>query len=50
MTKKLKESKYTNEQPPYMDKKWVYNGHNSIMARFKAMGWIAPSEKKNKGL
>jgi hypothetical protein len=38
--------KYSNNKPPYLDKAWTYNQYNSILDRFKAMGWVAPSEQK----
>jgi hypothetical protein len=37
---------YTNTNPPYLNKDWQYNQYNSILDRFKAMGWVAPSEQK----
>jgi hypothetical protein len=43
---KLKKSKYTNTNPPYLDKNWQYHKFNDIVARFKAMGWNPPSEVK----
>jgi hypothetical protein len=46
--KKIKPSKYTNENPPINDKAWEYHKYNDILARFKAMGWVAPSEKRAK--
>lgn len=45
---KLKESKYTNDNPPIADKNWQYHKYNDILARFKAMGWKPPSEGKVK--
>jgi hypothetical protein len=39
---------YTNTNPPYLDKTWQYNQYNSILDRFKAMGWVAPSERVKK--
>jgi hypothetical protein len=39
---------YDNKQPPYLDKNWQYHKFNDVLARFKAMGWIPPSEKKGK--
>jgi hypothetical protein len=39
---------YTNTNPPYLDRAWTYNQYNSILDRFKAMGWVAPSEQKGK--
>ena len=39
---------YDNKQPPYLDKNWEYHKFNDVLARFKAMGWIPPSEKKGK--
>jgi hypothetical protein len=44
--KKIKQSNYTNDNPPYLDKTWMYNQYNTILDRFKAMGWVAPSEQK----
>jgi hypothetical protein len=38
---------YNNNKPPYLDKTWQYNQFNSIADRFKAMGWIPPSEGKS---
>jgi hypothetical protein len=37
---------YNNTNPPYLNKDWQYNQYNSILDRFKAMGWVAPSEQK----
>jgi hypothetical protein len=37
---------YNNTKPPYLDKNWEYHKFNDILARFKAMGWTPPSEKK----
>ena len=37
---------YSNNKPPYLDKAWQYNQYNSVLDRFKAMGWVAPSEQK----
>jgi hypothetical protein len=42
---KIKESKYSNVNPPINDKAWEYHKYNDIMARFKAMGWNPPSER-----
>jgi hypothetical protein len=39
---------YDNTQPPYLDKNWQYHKFNDVLARFKAMGWTPPSEKKGK--
>ena len=44
--KTIKPSKYTNDNPPINDKKWEYHKYNDILARFKAMGWLPPSERK----
>lgn len=44
--RKIKFSQYTNEAPPYLNSKWTYSQYNTIMDRFKAMGWMPPSEKK----
>ena len=44
MNNQLKQ--YTNKQPPYLDKSWQYNQFNSIIDRFKAIGWTPPSEQK----
>lgn len=46
MNKQTKQ--YNNTKPPYLDKAWQYNQYNSILDRFKAMGWVAPSEQKGK--
>ncbi len=46
MNKQLKQ--YTNDNPPINDKNWQYHKFNDVLARFKAMGWIPPSEKKGK--
>jgi hypothetical protein len=46
--KKIKQSKYTNDNPPINDKDWQYHKFNDVLARFKAMGWIPPSEQKGK--
>jgi hypothetical protein len=43
---KIKTSKYSNSNPPYLDPKWAYHKYNTIVDRFKAMGWKAPSETK----
>ncbi len=43
--KKIKPSKYTNENPPINDKAWQYHKYNDLLARFKAMGWTPPSER-----
>lgn len=40
--------KYSNDNPPINDKNWKYQHYNDIMARFKAMGWVPPSETKGK--
>lgn len=45
---KIKPSKYTNENPPINDKKWQYHKYNDLMARFKDMGFKAPSERAKK--
>ena len=45
---KIKESKYSNDNPPINDKKWTYHKYNDLLARFKAMGWTPPSEKRAK--
>jgi hypothetical protein len=37
---------YTNTNPPYLHKDCQYNQYNSILDRFKAMGWNPPSEGK----
>ena len=39
---------YSNTKPPYLDKNWQYQKFNDVLARFKAMGWTPPSEKKGK--
>jgi hypothetical protein len=44
MNKQTKQ--YTNTNPPYLNKAWTYNQYSSILERFKALGWIPPSEKK----
>ena len=46
--KKIKQSNYTNDNPPINDKNWQYHKFNDVLARFKAMGWTPPSEKKGK--
>lgn len=43
---KIKPSKYSNDNPPYLDPKWMYHKYNTIADRFKAIGWKAPSETK----
>jgi hypothetical protein len=43
---KQQKKQYNNNKPPYLDKAWQYNQYNSILDRFKAMGWVAPSEQK----
>ena len=37
---------YTNDNPPINDRDWEYHKYNDVLARFKAMGWIPPTEKK----
>jgi hypothetical protein len=39
---------YTNDNPPINDRDWEYHKYNDVLARFKAMGWIPPSEQKGK--
>jgi len=39
---------YDNTNPPYLDDTWQYHKYNDLLARFKAMGWTPPSEKKGK--
>lgn len=39
---------YSNNNPPINDKNWQYHKFNDVLARFKAMGWTPPSEKKGK--
>jgi hypothetical protein len=46
MNKQTKQ--YNNTKPPYLDKTWTYNQYNSILDRFKAMGWTPPSERVKK--
>lgn len=43
---RIKESKYSNENPPINDNRWQYNKYNDVMARFKALGFKPPSEGK----
>ena len=43
---KIKQSKYTNSNPPINDRDWQYHKFNDVLARFKALGWIPPTEKK----
>lgn len=43
---KTKPKQYSNDKPPYLDKTWQYNQFNSIADRFKAMGFIPPSDKR----
>ena len=45
---KVKLSKYSNANPPYLDKNWQYHKYNDLLARFKAMGWTPPSERVKK--
>ena len=43
--RKIKPSKYTNDNPPINDNRWQYHKYNDILARFKAMGWNPPTER-----
>lgn len=43
---KTKTKQYSNDKPPYQDKTWQYNQFNSIADRFKALGFIPPSDKR----
>lgn len=36
---------YTNENPPWKNKDWQYGQYNHIMQRFKALGFVPPTEK-----
>lgn len=39
---------YSNDMPPWKDKTWQYGQYNHIMQRFKALGFVPPSEKRAK--
>lgn len=41
----IEQHQYTNANPPWRDKKWQYGQYNHIMQRFKALGFVPPSEK-----
>lgn len=42
----LKTNKYSNSNPPYLDKKWKFEGHTDVLELFRSKGWIPPTEKR----